>query len=91
MQEYKRVAGSRLKLQIIDPEPFSEKRRPRWASGYGLQGALDADISIYWSGCKLNSLEDHCWICFLHKSVGNRPWDEQTVDLSAANLKTGVV
>ncbi len=63
LQEYKRVAGSRLKLQIIDPEPFSENEDR--AVGYGLQGApLDADTSIYFGLVGTNSLEDQQVIPF---------------------------
>ena len=49
LQEYERLAGGQLRLQIIDPEPFSEDEDR--ALGYGLQGIpLGADEDSFYFG-----------------------------------------
>lgn len=49
LQEYQRIAGAHLVLQIIDPEPFSEAEDR--AVGYGLQGVpVDASNTMFYFG-----------------------------------------
>ncbi|OUD13305.1 GldG family protein [Thioflexithrix psekupsensis] len=49
LHEYQRLAGDKLELQIIDPEPFSEAEDR--AVGYGLQGVpIDASNTMFYFG-----------------------------------------
>jgi len=48
LEEYKRVAGGNINLQIIDPEPFSEKEDE--AVSYGLKGVPLNDDSTFYFG-----------------------------------------
>lgn len=48
LEEYKRVAGGNVNLQIIDPEPFSEKEDE--AVSYGLKGVPLNDDSTFYFG-----------------------------------------
>lgn len=48
LEEYKRVASGNINLQIIDPEPFSEKEDE--AVSYGLKGVPLNDDSTFYFG-----------------------------------------
>ncbi len=49
LEEYQRYAGNKLRLEIIDPEPFSEQEDR--AVGYGLQGVpLDTSNTSFYFG-----------------------------------------
>ena len=49
LDEYRRLSGGMLSLQVIDPEPFSEEEDR--AVGYGLRGVpLGLDESIFYFG-----------------------------------------
>ncbi len=49
LQEYQRIAGDKLELQIVDPEPFSEAEDR--AVGYGLQGVpIDSSNTMFYFG-----------------------------------------
>ena len=58
LEEYKRLAGAKLTLQVIDPEPFSEEEDR--AVGYGLRGVpLGLDEGIFYFGLAgTNSVDD---------------------------------
>jgi len=64
LQEYQRYAGSKLKLQNLDPEPFSEEEDR--AEGYGLQGVPinDSNTSFYFGLAGSNSTDDEQVIPF---------------------------
>ena len=58
LDEYRRIAGGKLTLQVIDPEPFSEEEDR--AVGYGLRGVpLGLDEGIFYFGLAgTNSVDD---------------------------------
>ena len=58
LDEYKRLAGGKLTLHVIDPEPFSEEEDR--AVGYGLRGVpLGLDEGIFYFGLAgTNSVDD---------------------------------
>ena len=58
LDEYRRLSGGTLSLQVIDPEPFSEEEDR--AVGYGLRGVpLGLDESIFYFGLAgTNSVDD---------------------------------
>ena len=58
LQEYERLAGGKLTLHVIDPEPFSEEEDR--AVGYGLRGVpLGLDEGIFYFGLAgTNSVDD---------------------------------
>ena len=58
LDEYRRLAGGKLTLQVIDPEPFSEEEDR--AVGYGLRGVpLGLDEGIFYFGLAgTNSVDD---------------------------------
>ena len=64
LDEYKRLAGGKLTLHVIDPEPFSEEEDR--AVGYGLRGVpLGLDEGIFYFGLAgTNSVDDEELIPF---------------------------
>ena len=58
LEEYKRLAGAKLTLHVIDPEPFSDEEDR--AVGYGLRGVpLGLDEGIFYFGLAgTNSVDD---------------------------------
>ena len=58
LEEYRRLAGGKLTLHVIDPEPFSEEEDR--AVGYGLRGVpLGLDEGIFYFGLAgANSVDD---------------------------------
>ncbi len=57
LEEYKRAAGGKLMLAVIDPEPFSEAEDR--AVGYGLQGVpIDDGSSTFYFGLVATSSTD---------------------------------
>ena len=58
LDEYRRLAGAKLALHVIDPEPFSEEEDR--AVGYGLRGVpLGLDEGIFYFGLAgTNSVDD---------------------------------
>ena len=65
LKEYERLSGGRLKLHVIDPEPFSDEEDR--AVGYGLRGVplgLDEGI-LYFGLVGTNSVDDEEVIPFL--------------------------
>ena len=58
LNEYKRLAGDKLTLRVIDPEPFSEEEDR--AVGYGLRGVpLGLDEGVFYFGLAgTNSVDD---------------------------------
>ncbi|MDD9981734.1 MAG: Gldg family protein [Gammaproteobacteria bacterium] len=58
LEEYGRIAGGKLTLHVIDPEPFSEEEDR--AVGYGLRGVpLGLDEGIFYFGLAgTNSVDD---------------------------------
>jgi ABC-type uncharacterized transport system involved in gliding motility auxiliary subunit len=57
LEEYERIANGKIRLQIIDPEPFSEQEDR--AVGYGLRGiGLDGDAVFYFGLVGTNSVDD---------------------------------
>jgi len=58
LNEYQRLAGDKLTVQVIDPEPFSEEEDR--AVGYGLRGVpLGLDEGIFYFGLAgTNSVDD---------------------------------
>ena len=58
LEEYRRLAGGKLTLHMIDPEPFSEEEDR--AVGYGLRGVpLGLDEGIFYFGLAgTNSVDD---------------------------------
>jgi ABC-type uncharacterized transport system involved in gliding motility auxiliary subunit len=58
LEEYERTAGDKLKLRLIDPEPFSEEEDQ--AEGYGLQGIPvdDSNTTFYFGLAGSNSTDD---------------------------------
>ena len=58
LDEYRRIAGGKLTLHVIDPEPFSEEEDR--AVGYGLRGVpLGLDEGIFYFGLAgTNSVDD---------------------------------
>ncbi len=57
LEEYERIANGKIRLQIIDPEPFSEQEDR--AVGYGLRGVgLDGDVVFYFGLVGTNSVDD---------------------------------
>ena len=58
LEEYRRLAGGKLTLHVIDPEPFSEEEDR--AVGYGLRGVpLGLDEGIFYFGLAgTNSVDD---------------------------------
>jgi len=58
LEEYQRTAGDKLKLKLIDPEPFSEEEDQ--AEGYGLQGIPvdDSNTTFYFGLAGTNSTDD---------------------------------
>jgi ABC-type uncharacterized transport system involved in gliding motility auxiliary subunit len=58
LEEYQRAAGDKLKLKLIDPEPFSEAEDS--AVGYGLQGIpVDTNKTVFYFGLAgTNSVDD---------------------------------
>ena len=58
LQEYERLAGGKLTLHVIDPEPYSEEEDR--AVGYGLRGVpLGLDEGIFYFGLAgTNSVDD---------------------------------
>ena len=58
LDEYRRLAGGKLTLHVIDPEPFSEEEDR--AVGYGLRGVpLGLDEGIFYFGLAgTNSVDD---------------------------------
>lgn len=68
LEQYQRLAGDKLKLQIIDPEPFSEEEDR--AEGFGLQGVPlnDSNTSIYFGLVGTNSTDKQENITFFTPS-----------------------
>ncbi len=64
LEEYEQAAGGKLKLHIIDPEPFSEEEDR--AVGYGLQGVpLDnGNVQFYFGLVGTNATDDQALIPF---------------------------
>lgn len=64
LEEYQRVAGDKLKLFVIDPEPFSEQEDQ--AEGYGLQGVPvdESNTTFYFGLAGTNSTDDEEIISF---------------------------
>ena len=64
LDEYERLAGGKLTLHVIDPEPFSEEEDR--AVGYGLSGVpLGLDEGIFYFGLAgTNSVDDEEVISF---------------------------
>ena len=64
LDEYRRLAGAKLTLHVIDPEPFSEEEDR--AVGYGLRGVpLGLDEGIFYFGLAgTNSVDDEEAIAF---------------------------
>ena len=64
LEEYKRLAGAKLTLHVIDPEPFSDEEDR--AVGYGLRGVpLGLDEGIFYFGLAgTNSVDDEEVIAF---------------------------
>jgi len=64
LQEYQRIAGDKLHLKIIDPEPFSEQEDR--AVGFGLQGIPtdEANTTFYFGLAGTNSTDDEQIIPF---------------------------
>lgn len=58
LEEYQRIAGDKLNLKIIDPEPFSEEEDE--AESYGLQGIPldDSNTTFYFGLAGSNSTDD---------------------------------
>ncbi len=57
LEEYERIANGKIRLQIIDPEPFSEQEDR--AVGYGLRGiGLEGDAVFYFGLVGTNSVDD---------------------------------
>ncbi|BAP55958.1 hypothetical protein THII_1661 [Thioploca ingrica] len=58
LEEYQRIAGDKLKLLIMDPEPFSEEEDR--AEGYGLQGVPtdNTNDTFYFGLAGTNSTDD---------------------------------
>ena len=58
LEEYRRIAGDKLTVHVIDPEPFSEEEDR--AVGYGLRGVpLGLDEGIFYFGLAgTNSVDD---------------------------------
>ena len=58
LEEYRRIAGGKLTLRVIDPEPFSDEEDR--AVGYGLRGVpLGLDEGIFYFGLAgTNSVDD---------------------------------
>ena len=65
LEEYGRIAGDRLTLHVIDPEPFSDEEDR--AVGYGLRGVpLGLDEGVFYFGLVgTNSVDDEETIPFL--------------------------
>jgi ABC-type uncharacterized transport system involved in gliding motility auxiliary subunit len=68
LEQYQRLAGDKLKLMVIDPEPFSEEEDR--AEGYGLQGipVNDSNTSFYFGLVGTNSTDDQELITFFNPS-----------------------
>jgi ABC-type uncharacterized transport system involved in gliding motility auxiliary subunit len=68
LQEYQRLAGDKLQLKIIDPEPFSEQEDR--AVGFGLQGIPtdEANTTFYFGLAGTNSTDDEQIIPFFTPS-----------------------
>jgi ABC-type uncharacterized transport system involved in gliding motility auxiliary subunit len=66
LEEYQRLAGDKLKLMVIDPEPFSEEEDR--AEGFGLQGVPvnESNTSFYFGLAGTNSTDDHEIIAFFN-------------------------
>lgn len=64
LQEYQRYAGSKLHLEIIDPEPFSEQEDR--AVAYGLQGVPldDSNTTFYFGLVGTNAIDTEEAITF---------------------------
>jgi len=64
LEEYRRAAGGKIKLMIIDPEPFSEAEDS--AEGYGLQGipVNKSNTRFYFGLVGTNSTDDEDTIPF---------------------------
>ncbi|EDN68808.1 conserved hypothetical protein, secreted [Beggiatoa sp. PS] len=64
LEEYQRIAGDKLNLRTIDPEPFSEEEDQ--AEGYGLQGIPldDSNTTFYFGLAGSNSTDDEETIPF---------------------------
>jgi len=64
LEEYQRIAGGNLQLEVIDPEPFSEAEDR--AVGYGLQGVPldDSNTTFYFGLVGTNSVNDKEIITF---------------------------
>jgi ABC-type uncharacterized transport system involved in gliding motility auxiliary subunit len=57
LEEYERIANGNIRLQIVDPEPFSEQEDR--AVGYGLRGiGLEGDAVFYFGLVGTNSVDD---------------------------------
>jgi ABC-type uncharacterized transport system involved in gliding motility auxiliary subunit len=58
LEEYKRIAGNKINLHIIDPEPFSEAEDQ--AVGFGVQGvSIDTvNTNFYFGLAGTNSIDD---------------------------------
>ncbi|MDM8557736.1 Gldg family protein [Candidatus Parabeggiatoa sp. HSG14] len=64
LEEYQRAAGGKLKLMVIDPEPFSDEEDR--AEGFGLQGVPvdDSNTTFYFGLAGTNSTDDEDTIPF---------------------------
>lgn len=64
LQEYQRYAGNKLRLEIIDPEPFSEQEDR--AVAYGLQGVPldDSNTTFYFGLVGTNAIDTEETITF---------------------------
>jgi len=68
LEQYQRLAGDKLKLQVIDPEPFSEEEDR--AEGFGLQGVPlnDSNTAMYFGLVGTNSTDQQENITFFTPS-----------------------
>lgn len=66
LHEYKRLAGNKLNLLIVDPEPFSEEEDR--ADSYGLQSIPVQGESLYFGLAGINSTDDAKVIPFFSPS-----------------------
>lgn len=64
LEEYQRLAGNNINLQIIDPEPFSEAEDS--AEGYGIQGVPvdNSNTKFYFGLAGTNSTDNEKVIAF---------------------------
>lgn len=66
LEEYQRIAGNKLNLLFVDPEPFSEEEDQ--ADGYGLQSVPVKGESLYFGLVGVNSTDEEKTIPFFSPS-----------------------